>query len=103
MFSALFESDCFWENLLFYSVINAVSITADISQANDVQKMIETIVSKWGTVHVACNNAGVNMNSVSEDTTVDEWDKTFNVNLRGTFLCCQVCLSSDICNILDYL
>lgn len=103
MFSALFESDCFWENLLFYSGINVVSITADISQANDVQKMIETIVSKWGTVHVACNNAGVNMNSVSEDTTVDEWDKTFNVNLRGTFLCCQVCLSGDICNILDYL
>ncbi|XP_016892018.1 uncharacterized protein LOC103386309 isoform X2 [Cynoglossus semilaevis] len=74
---------------LFLKGINAVSITADISQANDVQKMIETIVSKWGTVHVACNNAGINMNSVSEDTTVDEWDKTFNVNLRGTFLCCQ--------------
>lgn len=30
------------------------------------------------------------MNSASEDTSLEEWDKTFNVNLRGLFLCCQV-------------
>lgn len=29
------------------------------------------------------------MNSASEDTTLEEWDKTFSVNLRGLFMCCQ--------------
>nr|XP_019942067.1 PREDICTED: uncharacterized protein LOC109629028 [Paralichthys olivaceus] len=74
---------------LFLKGINAVSITADISKSDEVQRMIDSIVSKWGTIHIACNNAGINMNSASEDTSLEEWDQTFNVNLRGTFMCCQ--------------
>ncbi|KAJ0068407.1 hypothetical protein NL108_005982 [Boleophthalmus pectinirostris] len=69
--------------------IHSMAITADISKPEDVQRMIDSIVSKWGTVHIACNNAGINMNSASEDTTLEEWDSTFSVNLRGTFMCCQ--------------
>ncbi|XP_038552232.1 uncharacterized protein zgc:113054 isoform X1 [Micropterus salmoides] len=74
---------------LFLKGINSIAITADISKADDVQRMIDNIVSKWGTIHIACNNAGINMNSDSEDTSLAEWDQTFNVNLRGTFMCCQ--------------
>uniref|UniRef100_A0A3B4A114 D-arabinitol 2-dehydrogenase [ribulose-forming] n=1 Tax=Periophthalmus magnuspinnatus TaxID=409849 RepID=A0A3B4A114_9GOBI len=69
--------------------IHSLAVTADISKFEDVQRMMDCIVSKWGTVHIGCNNAGINMNSASEDTTLDEWDKTFSVNLRGTFMCCQ--------------
>ncbi|XP_036958367.1 uncharacterized protein zgc:113054 isoform X2 [Acanthopagrus latus] len=74
---------------LFLKGINAMSITADISKPDDVQRMTDSVVSKWGAIHIACNNAGINMNSASEDTSLDEWDQTFNVNLRGTFMCCQ--------------
>ncbi|XP_074536557.1 uncharacterized protein LOC141798457 [Halichoeres trimaculatus] len=74
---------------LFLKGINAISITADISKPVDVQRMIQEVVSKWGTVHIACNNAGINLNSASEDTSLEEWDQTFSVNLRGTFMCCQ--------------
>lgn len=35
------------------------------------------------------DNAGVNFNSAAEETALSEWDKTFDVNLRGLFLCCQ--------------
>ncbi|RVE73337.1 hypothetical protein OJAV_G00049300 [Oryzias javanicus] len=69
--------------------INSISIQADISKPEDVQNMIDTVVSRWGAVHIACNNAGINLNSASEDTTLEEWDRTFGVNLRGTFMCCQ--------------
>ncbi|XP_034546163.1 uncharacterized protein zgc:113054 [Notolabrus celidotus] len=74
---------------LFLKGIHAISILADISKPADVQRMIQEIVSKWGTVHIACNNAGINLNSASEDTSLEEWDHTFSVNLTGTFLCCQ--------------
>ncbi|KAF7647379.1 hypothetical protein LDENG_00173220, partial [Lucifuga dentata] len=74
---------------LFLKGINAISVTADISKSEDVQKMINAVVSKWGTIHIACNNAGINMNSASKDTSLQEWDQTFSVNLRGTFMCCQ--------------
>ncbi|KAM9860249.1 LOW QUALITY PROTEIN: uncharacterized protein ACBR49_017382 [Aulostomus maculatus] len=68
--------------------INSIAITADISRPDHVQ-MIDTIVSRWGAIHIACNNAGINMNSASEDTSLEEWDQTFDINLRGTFMCCQ--------------
>ncbi|KAA0712805.1 3-hydroxybutyrate dehydrogenase type 2 [Triplophysa tibetana] len=66
-----------------------MAVSADISKPEEVQKMIDDVVSKWGTIHIACNNAGINKNSASEHTSLEEWDQTFNVNLRGTFMCCQ--------------
>uniref|UniRef100_A0A673H9D6 2,4-dienoyl-CoA reductase, mitochondrial-like n=1 Tax=Sinocyclocheilus rhinocerous TaxID=307959 RepID=A0A673H9D6_9TELE len=69
--------------------ISSMAVAADISKPEDIQKMIDDIVSKWGTIHIACNNAGINKNSASEDTSLEEWDQTFNINLRGTFMCCQ--------------
>ncbi|XP_074007765.1 uncharacterized protein [Numenius arquata] len=69
--------------------IKSIALAADISKPEDVQKAMDAIVARWGTIHIACNNAGINMNSASEDTSLEEWDKTFNVNLRGLFLCCQ--------------
>nr|XP_009487220.1 PREDICTED: uncharacterized protein LOC104035598 [Pelecanus crispus] len=69
--------------------IKSVALAADVSKPEDVQRFVDTIVAHWGTIHIACNNAGINMNSASEDTSLEEWDKTFNVNLRGLFLCCQ--------------
>lgn len=77
-----------------------MSITADISKPDDVQRMTDSVVSKWGAIHIACNNAGINMNSASEDTSLDEWDQTFNVNLRGTFMCCQVCVCVCVWSLL---
>ncbi|XP_069626016.1 uncharacterized protein [Haliaeetus albicilla] len=69
--------------------IKSIALAADVSKPEDVQRIVDTIVARWGTVHIACNNAGINMNSASEDTSLEEWDKTFNINLRGLFLCCQ--------------
>ncbi|XP_074929428.1 uncharacterized protein LOC116820413 [Chelonoidis abingdonii] len=69
--------------------IKNMAMGADVSKPEDVQRILDAIVARWGTVHIACNNAGINMNSASEDTSLEEWDKTLNVNLRGLFLCCQ--------------
>ncbi|MEE6502505.1 hypothetical protein FKM82_004538 [Ascaphus truei] len=69
--------------------IKSVAMAADISKEEDVKRVVDTIVANWGRIDIACNNAGINMNSASEDTTLDEWDRTFNVNLRGLFMCCQ--------------
>ncbi|KAG8436033.1 hypothetical protein GDO86_007219 [Hymenochirus boettgeri] len=69
--------------------IKSVAIAADISKEEDVKRIVDTIVTNWGRIDIACNNAGINMNSASEVTTLQEWDATFNVNLRGLFMCCQ--------------
>ncbi|XP_050169234.1 uncharacterized protein LOC126638945 [Myiozetetes cayanensis] len=69
--------------------IKSLALAVDVSKPEDVQRMVDAIVARWGTIHIACNNAGINLNSASEETSLEEWDKTFSVNLRGLFLCCQ--------------
>ncbi|XP_075688632.1 uncharacterized protein LOC142657481 [Rhinoderma darwinii] len=76
-------------NELHLKGIKSVAMAADISKEEDVTRVVDTIVANWGKIDIACNNAGINMNSASENTTLEEWDKTFSVNLRGLFMCCQ--------------
>lgn len=74
----------FKQPLFFNTGINCIAITADIGKSVNVERMIDSIVSKWGEIQIACNNAGVHMNSASEDTSQEEWDQTFDANLRET-------------------
>jgi len=67
----------------------ALAVAADVSNPTDVHAMVEAVVTRWGTLHIAFNNAGLNKNSVAEETSLEEWDETFALNLRGVFLCCQ--------------
>ncbi|XP_025930806.1 uncharacterized protein LOC112970541 [Apteryx rowi] len=69
--------------------IKSIALAADVSKLEDVQRIVDKIVALWDTIHIVCNSAGINMNSACEGTSLEERDKTFNVNLRGLFLCCQ--------------
>jgi len=67
----------------------SIAIHVDVSSQDAISEMVAQSISSFGRLDIAFNNAGVNFNSPAEDTTIDEWDKTFAVNLRGVFLCCQ--------------
>ena len=54
-----------------------------------MKAMVEAAVSRFGALHIAVNNAGVNKNSAAEETPIAEFDLTFGVNTRGVFMCCQ--------------
>ena len=69
--------------------IEAQAICADVSDPDHVRAMVRGVVDRYGTLDIAFNNAGVNFNSAAEETSIEEWDATFAVNLRGVFLCCQ--------------
>ena len=64
-------------------------IQADVADPESVKAMVAHALSTLGRLDIAFNNAGINYNSAAEDTTLEEWDRTFAVNLRGVFLCCQ--------------
>jgi len=68
---------------------DAFAIKANVADQNSVKEMVASVVKHFGSLDIAFNNAGVNYNSAAEDTTMEEWDKTFNINLRGVFMCCQ--------------
>jgi NAD(P)-dependent dehydrogenase (short-subunit alcohol dehydrogenase family) len=65
----------------------AIPLIADISQPEEMQQAIEQIVDKWGHLDVVFANAGINgVWAPIDELTSEEWDKTININLKGTFL-----------------
>ena len=69
--------------------LEAMAINVDVADQISVRAMVASVTKHYGTLDIAFNNAGVNYNSAAEDTTMEEWDKTFDINLRGVFMCCQ--------------
>ncbi|MHB1877531.1 MAG: SDR family NAD(P)-dependent oxidoreductase [Streptosporangiaceae bacterium] len=65
----------------------ARAISADISDPAQVVSVFDTVLGDFGTVDVLYNNAGVNSAGSVTDATDDDWERTFAVNARGTFLC----------------
>lgn len=67
----------------------AVAVRADVSHAQDVDRMITTAGERFGGLDILCNNAGVlDMKPVTE-TDDATWERVLNVNLKGVFLGCR--------------
>ena len=66
-----------------------VAHQANVADEASVAAMVAAAIERFGGLHIAVNNAGINANSAAEDTPMAEWDATFNVNTRGVFMCCQ--------------
>lgn len=67
-----------------------LSIVADVSKPEDVARMIDEAVSKFQTLDIAVNNAGIVTPPMHfHETPLDDWQKVISVNLTGLFLCMQ--------------
>jgi 3-oxoacyl-[acyl-carrier protein] reductase len=70
----------------------AVAIHTDISDENATKKMAEKVIQQYGKVDILLNNAAIwyGLNITPWDAwTVEEWDRIFKVNVKGTWLCCK--------------
>lgn len=65
----------------------ALSIVADVSKKEDVQKMIKKALEVFGTVDICVNNAAILADfKASLDITEEEWDRIMAVNVKGVYL-----------------
>lgn len=69
--------------------IDVLAVTADVSQTDQIEKMVNTTVDHWGKLTIGVNNAGVAGWFDSETMPKTEWDKMIALNLTGVFLCAQ--------------
>lgn len=64
----------------------AVLLKCDISDYNEVKKMFSYIKENFGGIDVLINNAGVALpQKLIIDVTEEEWDRIFNINVKGMF------------------
>lgn len=66
---------------------NAAAFQADVSSAEQVDKMFAEIESRWGKVDLLVNNAGISHKALLTDTSESDWYKVMDINLKGAFLC----------------
>lgn len=66
---------------------DALALQADVSHAEDMHQAIQQIVDTWQRLDIVFANAGINgVWAPIEELEPADWDKTININLRGTFL-----------------
>jgi 3-oxoacyl-[acyl-carrier protein] reductase len=70
----------------------AVYALADVSNSEDMERMIAKVLTEFGKVDVLCHNAGIYPHARLEDMTLQEWQKVIDVNLTGTFLAVKACI-----------
>lgn len=65
----------------------AIYIQADVSDPDQVEKMIKKVIIEFGRIDILVNNAGIVIDKMLENMDIDQWNKVISVNLTGTFNC----------------
>ena len=88
----------------------ALAVAADVRSAEQVEALMMAPVERWGTLDVLYNNAGVSPagDATPETTSEETWELTFDVNVKGVFLCCKAAIpamsgSGSIINVASFV
>ena len=68
------------------------SVTADVRVVGDCDRMVAQAVETGGRLDVLVNCAGVWVEGDSWEMTEEQWDRTIDVNLKGTFFACRAAI-----------
>lgn len=71
---------------------DCLTVQADVSKEVQVSDMMGNIRNFSSHIDVLVNNAGVDLQKMLIDTTQDEWDRLFDINVKGMFNCCRAVL-----------
>jgi NAD(P)-dependent dehydrogenase (short-subunit alcohol dehydrogenase family) len=73
---------------------SSLVLTGDVSKQTDIDRVLAETSAHFGDVNVLVNNAGVLHIGTAEQVTEQQWDETFNVNVRGLWLLSRSVLPS---------
>jgi NAD(P)-dependent dehydrogenase (short-subunit alcohol dehydrogenase family) len=69
--------------------VDALAVTADVAQPDQVNAMVDAVMERWGKLTIGVNNAGIGLWEAAETMTKEQWDRVIALNLTGVFLCAQ--------------
>lgn len=67
----------------------ALALVADVSNVEHVQRAVDSVLQRYGSLDILVNNAGVDYDSPLLDVPTEEWHRVIAVNLTGPFLMTQ--------------
>ena len=80
--------------------------TLDVTDERSVANLFRQVADELGGLDILVNAAGIEIERTVEDTSLDEWNRIFAVNVTGTFLTCREALpllrKSDAASIVNF-
>lgn len=67
--------------------VNSLALVADVSDADSVTRMFDELSAVFGRLDILVNNAGIGPIHSLLECSEAEWDRVFDINAKGTFLC----------------
>ena len=67
----------------------SMAVAADVTNIDDVGRMMKEVVERFGTLDILVNNAGITRDGLLIRQTPESWDQVMNINLKGAFLTTQ--------------
>src|SRR4029079_18444217 len=72
------------------------TVTTDVTVVDDCERMVAATVERLGGLDVMICTAGVWVEGPTADMTEEQWDRTVDVNLKGTFFACRFAIPALI-------
>jgi len=67
----------------------AAAIRADVSKVDEIARLFDAVIQRFGKLDILVNNAGIQIVSTLAEFTEANFDRIFAVNVKGTFFACQ--------------
>lgn len=67
----------------------AIAVASDVTSDSSMQNLIDVVVKKYGRIDILVNAMGMNIKHDAFDFSMEDWDKLFNVNVKGTMIACK--------------
>lgn len=69
--------------------VKSLLVQGDVSQEEDIVRMVNTVVENFGSLDILVNNAGIQTECPSHEIKTEDFDRVLAVNLRGAYLCAR--------------
>lgn len=66
--------------------VGSIALACDVSKLEDVKKVVNETVEKFGTIDILVNNSGATWGAPVTEMPIEAWEKVINVNVTGTYL-----------------
>ncbi len=66
-----------------------IAVSCDVTKEDSVQKAMQVVLDTFGRIDILLNNAGIAVRGGVDTMSEEDWDKSFNTNVKGIFFACK--------------